>query len=161
MSDNLPDGRAHLEATLISFEAGVAALSPAAARGVIERWLNILADHPHLNDIATTLGELREALTAKPIDGRRVGPLMTRLGSRTEAAARTADEDLQRPLERMATLLTHAGRRIGASPAPDSRQPGTGPQQPSTHHGQNPGNTGSRHNVGNVPADGDSRTPGR
>ena len=142
-------------------DAGVTSLSPTAARGVIERWLNVLADYPDLNNVASTLGELRAALLDQPIDGRRVGAVMARLGdSTTEAAGKAEDDEVSRHLERLGSLLSASARRLGTTAPTERRDSTGGPQQPSSHHGPNPSNTGRKARIGDVGADGASPTPG-
>ena len=115
----------HLDATLNALNDGVTALSPAAARGTIERWLNVLADHQDLNDVATALGELRAALAATPIDGAEVGRILTRLGARTTEAAEDADDALASKLDRLGGMLSQAGRALGRGRATMPPQAGT------------------------------------
>jgi len=160
MASSESDHSVHLDATLTTLESDVATLSPAAGRGIIERWLNVLGDYPEYNDIATALGELRQALTTQPIEGQRVGALLSRLGARTSQVSRDAGEDIQRSLDRLGTLLSHAGRKLGASAPADFRRPGEGVHQPSTHQGPSPSNPGRKARIGDVQGDGSSRTPG-
>jgi hypothetical protein len=161
MATGTPEATIHLEATVVSLESGVTTLSPSAARGIIERWLTVLADYPDLNDVATALGELRAALLDQPIDGRRVAQVMARLGARTtRAASQSEDDDVAAHLERLGSLLSKAAARLGATAPAEVRGPADAPQQPSTHHGPSPQNTGRKAQVGDVAADGASRTPG-
>jgi hypothetical protein len=165
MSDQDPDARIHLDATLTTLESGLTTLSPTAARGVIERWLSVLADYPDLNDVATTLGELRSALLDLPIDGRRVGELLARLGARTAAAARFAeDDDTAKRLERLGALLSKGGAALGTSAVRESREEvnasGEPVQQPSSHHGPSPQNAGRKGTVGDVSPSSPSTTTG-
>jgi hypothetical protein len=160
------DARTHLEATLTSFDAGLTTLSPAAGRGIIERWLNVLKDHPELNDVATTLGELRAALLDQPIDGVEVGRLLEQLGARTTQAARSADDDtVMGHLERLGALLSTGGKALSTSAPRESRDElnatGESVQQPSSPHAQNPQNAGRKAQVGDVQSGAASGTPGR
>jgi|GEM_PF-709063 len=162
---SVPDARAHLEATVITLDAGLPTLSPAAARGIIERWLNVLKDHPDHNDIASTLGQLREALTAMPIDGGEVAGLLSRLGTRTTQAAGTAEDNrTSELLGRLGKMLTAGGSALAHSAPHESREvvdaSGAAVQQPSTLHGQNPSNSGRKANVGDVQGGASSGTPG-
>jgi len=161
-----PDARTHLDATLISFEAGLTTLSPAAGRGIIERWLSALKDHPELNDVASTLGELRAALLDQPIDVAQVGTLLSRLGGRTTQAAGSAEDDeVRKQLERLGTLLSKGGDALGSAGPRESREElnaaGEAVQQPSSPHGQNPQNAGRKAQVGDVQSGAASGTPGR
>lgn len=160
------DARNQLEATISTLDEGIVALSPTAARGLIERWLNTLAEYPGLNDVATTLGELRAALADQPIDGDRVGELLRRLGARTTDAAAKADDDAVRTrIERLGSLLSKGGAALGASGEPPSRQEinasGEPVQQPSSPHGPNPPNPGRKAEVGDVQGNASSGTPGQ
>ncbi len=157
------DARQHLDQTIDVLDSGVAALSPAAARGVIERWLNVLADHPELNDVATALGELRAALADLPLDAARIGPILGRLGSRTTDAADGAEDDATTAkLQRLGALLSRASDALGRDGAP--AQPTAAAdgvvQQQSTPHGENPTNPGGTAEVGGVGPNVPSETPG-
>jgi hypothetical protein len=117
------DVRQQLDATIGALEGGVTALSPTAARATIERWLNTLADHDDLNDVASALGELRAELAATPIDGDAVGRILGRLGTRTtEAADMTEDDATATKLQRLGGLLTRAGGVLlqGGPPSPET-----------------------------------------
>lgn len=161
MADNQTDPAVHLEATLSTFEGGLTSIPPAAGHAMIERWLNVLADHQEYQNIASTLGELRAALEDKPLDNDRLAELLTRVGSYTSAAVESADGDVRKRLERLATLLTQAGQRLSAGgPADLSGQSERGVQQPSSHHGPSPGNAGRKAQVGDVRGNADSGTPG-
>jgi hypothetical protein len=163
MSDR--DPHAHLEATIITLNGGLPTLSPTAARGIIERWLNVLTDYPDYNDISTTLGELRQALTDTPIDGARVADLLTRLGARTTEAAEVAEDARSTELiARLGKLLSKGGQALASSAPLESREEGNASgepvQQPSTLHGQNPSNPGRKGSVGDVRGGASSGTPG-
>jgi hypothetical protein len=159
------DPRAHLEATIITLDGGLPTLSPAAARGIIERWLSVLAEYPDYNDVASTLGQLREALTSTPIDGGEVADLLIRLGARTSQAAEGAEDDGSAELvARLGKLLSKGGQALAHSAPLESREEvnasGEPVQQPSTLHGQNPSNPGRKANVGDVRGGASSGTPG-
>lgn len=160
------DARQQLDATLGALEGGVVALSPAAARATIERWLNTLADHDGLNDVATALGELRSALANMPIDGDEVGRILQRLGERTTAAADQADDDaVTSKLERLGGLLSRAGNALGRQSIPNPRMGTAGEpgvvQEQSTSQGPMPqGPDGTNADIGDVKPNAASGTPG-
>lgn len=159
------DARQHLDATLNVLDGGVAALSPAAARSTIERWLDTLAAHDGMNDIATALGELRAALAAKPIDGDAVGRILGRLGKRTtEAAGQADDEAVASKLERLGGLLSGAGSALGRGGVPNPRvgaanNPGV-VQETSSAAGPMPQGTGTNADIKEVKPNAASHTPG-
>ena len=159
------DARQQLEATINVLDGGVAALSPAAARSTIERWLDTLADHDGMNDVATALGELRAALAAKPIDGDEVGRILGRLGERTTEAAGEADDDaVTAKLERLGGLLTRAGSALGRDSVPNPRV-GTADdagvvQENSSAAGPMPQGTGTNADIKDVKPNAASHTPG-
>lgn len=142
------DARTLLDAHLIALEGGLLAVSPARGRGMIERWLQVLADHPELADVAANLRALQAALSADPLDAPHVGSLLRRLGARTVQAAAAADDDLRSQLERLGGLLTRTGEALAglvppsAYEVPDASGPAV--QQPSSLHGKNPANPGRK-----------------
>ncbi len=159
-----PDARQQLDATLSFLDGGVAALSPAAARSTIERWLNTLADHDGMNDVATALGELRAALAATPIDGDEVGRILERLGARTTEAAADADDAVTSKLERLGGLLSRAGSALGRDGVPNPRvgtadDPGV-VQENSSAAGPMPQGTGTNADIKEVKPNAASHTPG-
>lgn len=130
-SRSTDDVRNQLDATVGVLEGGVAALSPAAARATIERWLDTLAAHDGLNDVASALGELRSALAATPIDAATVGPILSRLGERTTAAAEQADdEEVAERVRTLGGLLSHAGHAMQSRGGPSRTDEETGTAAP-------------------------------
>ncbi|MEP0547861.1 MAG: hypothetical protein ABJF88_13080 [Rhodothermales bacterium] len=164
-SNQTTDARQQLDATLGVLDGGVAALSPAAARSTIERWLDTLADHDGMNGVATVLGELRAALAAKPIDGGEVGRILERLGEQTTEAADQADDDaVTSKIERLGGLLASAGRALGRSGVPNPRvgtadDPGV-VQENSSAAGPMPQGSGTNADIKDVKPNAASRTPG-
>ncbi len=164
-NDSSTDARLHLDATLDALGSGVAALSPAAARATIERWLDVLADHDGLNDVATALGELRATLAATPIDGMNVGAILTRLGTRTAEATEHADAAVAPKLERLGGVLTKAGRALSRERDTVLPQAGTAEedgvvQTNSEAAGPMPQGTGTNAELGDVKTPAESGTPG-
>lgn len=160
------DVRQQLDATIGALEGGVTALSPTAARATIERWIDTLADHDGLNDIATALGELRAELAATPIDGDRIGRILGRLGTRTTAAAAEAEGDATATkLQRLGGLLTRAGGVLqqGGPPSPETgtAEEASVVQEQSTPKGPMPqGPDRASTDVEGVNPNADSETPG-
>jgi hypothetical protein len=160
------DVRQQLNATLGLFDGGVAALSPTAARATIERWLNTLADHDGLNDVATSLGELRAALASTPIDGAAVGEILGRLGERTTEAAQDAEDDaVATKLRRLGGLLSRAGGTLtgGGLPNPEAgtaEEDGVVQEQSSAAGPMPQGPDGANADVKDVNPNAASETPG-
>lgn len=160
------DARQQLDATIGMFDGGVAALSPAAARATIERWLDTLADHDGLNDVATALGELRSELANTPIDGAAVGRVLDRLGARTTDAADEAEDDtVATKLRRLGGLLSRAGGALTSSgpvgPAAGTAEEEGVVQTQSTAQGPMPqGPDGANADVSDVGPNRPSGTPG-
>jgi hypothetical protein len=160
------DARQHLDATLGLFDSGVAALSPTAARASIERWLDTLAGHDGLNDIATALGELRSELASTPINGDAVGRILTRLGERTTEAADGAEDDaVATKLQRLGGLLARAGGTLtgGGLPSPDAgtaEEEGVVQEQSSAAGPMPQGPDGANADVKDVNPNAASGTPG-
>lgn len=144
MCESRPEMIAHLDATTEMLEEDPSGFSPSAAWGLIERWLDVLAEYPEHNNLATTLGEIRAELENPPIDEARVGALMDRLGTRLQQTARGCAPELRRRLERVAALLRRAGRDLAAEPPQEIFDVPGGPQQPSTPRGPNPSNPGRK-----------------
>ncbi|MDX1530358.1 MAG: hypothetical protein R3362_02410 [Rhodothermales bacterium] len=159
------DARTQLDGTLSALEGGVTALSPAAARGTIERWLNTLAEHDGLNDVATALGELRDALAAPRLRAGTIGPILSRLGERTTAAAGQAEDDeVARRVRTLGRTLSRAGDALSGRGGPrrtdtdvgTAAGAGTG----SAGRSAGPIPQGGRGDIGNVSPNRPSETPG-
>ena len=113
---------AEVGALVDSLESGLEQISLAKAINRIDDWRRKVTetDREDLQPIAAGLGELHQALTGEGIDGVRVGAILTRLGEQTETAAddvapsTTGDtnEDLIKGLQRLGSLLRHAGRAM-------------------------------------------------
>lgn len=114
-----PDLLNQLDQTLDALGDDPASLSPQAAAGAIDRWLNTLADADRdgLNNIASTLGEVRQQLLSTPLDRDALAGTLSRLADYTAEAA-PSDDDLRPRLDR----LTERLRRYASDlqPAPPS-----------------------------------------
>lgn len=118
-----------LDTTIAALEGGIGTLTPSAGIRTIRVWEDTLtnADQPELHTIASLLGELREALERDDLDAATIGDLLLRLGDRTTAVATEAADARYTPnLEHLATLLTRAGRTLGADPV-EGHQPEVAP----------------------------------
>ena len=118
---------AEVGALVDTLEGGLAQIPLSKAINRIDDWKRKVTEteRADLQPIAAGLGELHQALTGEGVDGVRVGAILVRLGEQTEAAAgdvapaTTGDSnaDLQKGLQRLGSLLRHAGSAMagGAS----------------------------------------------
>ena len=118
---------AEVAATVDDVERGLTSVPLSKAVNKIDDWKRKIeaTERQDLLPIAAGLGELRQSLVGEGVDGLHVGAILTRLGEQTEAAAgdvspaTTGDtnEDLVKNLQRLGSLLRHAGGALtGARP---------------------------------------------
>ena len=94
--------------TAIDGAGGLLRLAPAAATGVIDKWIGSLRAHPYVDDsedLVADLEKLRALLAAPTIDGEAVGEVLDDLSDETEQAARDADSEV---VARLADILDEA-----------------------------------------------------
>lgn len=103
-----------LDQTVTALEGGLTSLSPSAATSNIDSWIDTLDGNESLGTIADGLRDLKDALTASPLDGARIGTLLTQLGSQTSDAASTADAASSAQVGRLGALLSKAGQSLSA-----------------------------------------------
>ena len=87
---------------------GLLALSPAAATGVIDRWIQTLRGNPLVDDndiLVDNLLKLKSLLSRPTIDGEAVGEILENLAEETEEAAEDNDDEL---VEKLADILHDA-----------------------------------------------------
>ncbi len=125
--DNIPNETeaAEVKATTDELERGLDQIPLSKAINKIDDWKRKIeeTERADLLPIAAALGELRQSLVGEGVDGVRVGAILVRLGEQTEAAASdvspstTGDtnEDLKKGLQRLGSLLRHAGGALGGS----------------------------------------------
>ena len=121
---------AEVAATTDELERGLTQIPLSKAINKIDDWKRKIeqTERADLLPIAAALGELHQSLVGEHIDGIRIGAILVRLGEQTEAAAddvspsTTGDtnEDLQKGLKRLGSLLRHAGGALSGGPAPDT-----------------------------------------
>ena len=119
---------AEVAATVDDLEGGLAELSLAKAINKIDDWKRKIeaTDRADLRPIAAGLGELHQSLVGEGLDGGRIGAILVRLGEQTEAAevseATTGDtnDELRSGLQRLGSLLRHAGAALGGAPDDDT-----------------------------------------
>ena len=119
---------AELKATIDELELGLAQLPLAKAVNRIDDWKREIeaTERDDLQPIASGLGELHAALTGEGVNGAMVGAILVRLGKQTEAAADSAEDTLQSSIQRLGSLLRHAGSALagtGASGGAPSTDP--------------------------------------
>lgn len=129
--DTIPNETEAVEAaaTIDDLERGLTEFPLSKAINRIDDWKRKIeaTERQDLLPIAAGLGELHQSLTGEGIDGVRIGAILVRLGEQTETAAdnvspaTTGDtnEDLQKNLKRLGSLLRHAGGALGGSSSTD------------------------------------------
>ena len=116
---------AEVSATIEDLERGLVQFPLSKAVNRIDDWRReILAtERDDLRPIADDLGALHTALTGEGVNGHTVGQILVRLGERTEAAAgavpastpEDSTEGLRRGLQRLGSLLRHAGSALAGN----------------------------------------------
>ena len=118
MRGSTPDtGRVTLDQTEAALDGPITALTPSAARGIVDHWRTACldADGLDLSGVAGGLSDLRDLLSAEALDGRAIADALAGLAEATrEAAALAPDERVQPQLERIATNLDRAATALGA-----------------------------------------------
>ena len=101
-----------LDQTVTALEGGLTSLSPSAATSNIDSWIETLGGNESLGTITDGLRDLKDALTSTPLDGARIGGLLTQLGAQTTSAASTADGASSAQVNRLGSLLSQAGKSL-------------------------------------------------
>ena len=118
MRGSTPDtGRVTLEQTEAALEGPITALTPSAARGIVDHWRTACldADGLELSGVAGGLSDLRDLLGADTLDRRAIADALAGLAEATrEAATLAPDERVTPTLERIATNLDRAASMLGA-----------------------------------------------
>ena len=118
MRGSTPDtGRVTLEQTEAALEGPISALTPTAARGIIDHWRTACLDANGLDlaGVAGGLSDLRDLLSADTLDRRAIADSLAGLAEATrESAALAPDERVTPRLERIATNLDRAATALGA-----------------------------------------------
>ncbi|MDT0631852.1 hypothetical protein RQM47_14765 [Rubrivirga sp. S365] len=118
---------AEVSALVDSLEGGLLQIPLAKAINRIDDWRRKVTEteREDLQPIAAGLGELHQSLVGEGVDGVRIGSILVRLGEQTEEAAgnvapaTTGDtnEDLVKGLQRLGSLLRHAGAAMTGAPS--------------------------------------------
>lgn len=106
-----------LDQTEAALEGPITAITPSAARGIIDHWRTACLDSSDLDltGVAAGLSDLRDLLTADILDRRAIADSLAGLAEATrESATLTPDERLTPRLERIATNLARAATTLGA-----------------------------------------------
>ena len=96
----------------VNSAGGLLKLSPAAATGVIDRWIETLRANPLIDDnedMVRDLTALKLELGKGSIDGKAVSRLLDNLADETEAAARDND---YKPAAVLAEILEEASEAL-------------------------------------------------
>ena len=119
---------AEVSALVDTLQGGLTQIPLSKAINRIDDWKRKVTEteREDLQPVAAGLGELHQALTGEGVDGLRVGAILVRLGEQTAASADTVppsttgdtNEDLVKGLQRLGSLLQHAGHALtGGAPA--------------------------------------------
>ena len=103
-----------LDQTVTALEGGLTSLSPGAATSNIDAWIETLGGNESLGVVSDGLRDLRDALTSTPLDGARIGALLTELGAQTHNAASVGDPASAAQVSRLGALLSKAGQMLSA-----------------------------------------------
>ncbi len=125
MMESLPQGvqAAEVNATIDDLEQGLDQFPLSKAVNRIDDWHRILdeSDRADLKQIADGLGELKSRLLGPDLDGDAIGETLAQLGKQTVAASKEAErEDIGKVVERLGTLLLHAGHALRGPHEPDT-----------------------------------------
>lgn len=117
MMESLPEGvqADEVNATIDDLEGGLDQLSRSKAVNRIDDWHRILdeSDRDDLREIADGLGELKRRLLGPDLDADAIGETLARLGEQTVDASQHAErEEVGKAVERLGTLLLHAGHAL-------------------------------------------------
>lgn len=107
----MTQGTSELDTTLNALQGGLTSISPSAAVSNIEGWHKTLSD-AGLTDIADDLAELKNLLTSGNLDGKAIGPVLSRLGSKTTDSASGAPEAAMGKLQKLGSTLSSAGKSL-------------------------------------------------
>ena len=118
MRGSTPDsGRVTLEQTEAALEGPITAITPGAARGIIDHWRTACLDANDLDltGVAAGLSDLRDLLGAYTLDRRAIADALAGLAEATRGSASIAPDERVTPrLERIATNLDRAETALGA-----------------------------------------------
>lgn len=132
--DSIPNETeaAEVAATIDDLQGGLTQLPLSKAVNKIDDWKRKIEDteREDLRPIAANLGRLHASLVGADLDGRAISALLVELGEQTEAAAGNTEpattgdttEDLQKNLQRLGSLLRHAGGALGGGDVLDQAQ---------------------------------------
>jgi ABC-type transporter Mla subunit MlaD len=100
-----------LDTTISALQGGLTSIDATTAVSVIDTWQQTLSG-AGLTDIADDLGQLKTALTSSNLDGAQIGEILSRLGSKTSAAAGTAPAEYESRLQQLGQLLSQSGTSL-------------------------------------------------
>ncbi len=101
-----------LDATISALQGGLTSIDSNTAVSVISNWSKTLSG-AGLTDISSDLDALKGELTSGSLSGARIGPILSRLGSKTTSAAASAPANYQSKLEKLGKVLSQAGGQLG------------------------------------------------
>ncbi len=101
---------ADLNSTISALKGGLTALPAEAAVANIESWQSQLKDAAP--EVASTLGELKTALTSGSASGSSIGALLTKLGGQASGAGTSTGGDAGSQMEALGKMLTEAGKSL-------------------------------------------------
>ncbi|MBW4662963.1 MAG: hypothetical protein KME01_01975 [Chroococcus sp. CMT-3BRIN-NPC107] len=98
---------ADLNSTISALKGGLTSLPAEAAVANIESWHSQLKDAAP--EVASTLAELKTALTSGSASGSSIGALLKKLGEQASGAGASAGGDAGSQLQELGKMLTSAG----------------------------------------------------
>lgn len=111
MKDMVGGGSQELDDTIGALQGGLTSLSPTAAVSNIDGWQQKLSGLG-LTDIANDLGELKGLLTSGNLDGKAIGAVLSRLGSKTSASAAGAPAADMPKLQQLGSMLSGVAQTL-------------------------------------------------
>jgi ABC-type transporter Mla subunit MlaD len=111
MAETKRDYQEELTDTIDALSSDLTSIDPKNALEVISTWRRSLShsSNDDLKQISDGLGELKDALSASSLDGKKIGSILKRLGQQTTAAAKEADGEIANQVKQIGQLLTKAG----------------------------------------------------
>ncbi|BAT53316.1 hypothetical protein NOS3756_22750 [Nostoc sp. NIES-3756] len=103
-----------IDAVVETLEEDLAQVDTGAAVGSIDKWYNLLhkLDDENLQEIATGLKELKQALNRKTSKASDISNILEKLGEQTAQAGQEAKRGFKGPLQRLGKLLSRTGKSL-------------------------------------------------
>lgn len=101
---------ADLNSTISALQGGLTSLPPEAALANIESWQQQLQGAAP--ELASTLGELKSALSSGNANGQSIAQALNKLATQTSDAGKSAGGDAGSQLQQLGQMLTQAASSL-------------------------------------------------